>query len=213
MGYACELPFEASIMATERSPAERTLNAELFGREVTFDYSETWVAYSIVLLRVAMGWIFLQAGLEKYTSGGLDTVADDPLTGGWTASGYLEFALHPDNPLKDLFADMAGYSFIDPLVVWGQILIGLALILGVVVRWSAFWGAVMMLFFWLSHLQGGLLAGLPLEHGWVVDETIVYAVLLFGLGAIGAGRILGLDARLEESEFAKNNSWVRYLTG
>jgi thiosulfate dehydrogenase [quinone] large subunit len=200
-------------MATDRKPAERTLDAELFGRNVTFDYSETWIAYSIVLLRVAMGWIFLQAGLDKWTGNGIDGIQDQPLTGGFDAGGYLNNALHPDNPLQSVFADMAGYSFIDPLVVWGQILIGVALVLGIVVRWSAFWGAVMMFLFWLSHLQGGLLAGLPLEHGWVVDETIVYTAVLLGLGAIGAGRILGLDARLEESDVVQNNTWLRYLLG
>ena len=91
--------------------------------------------------------------------------------------------------------------------------VGAALMVGAFVRWSAFWGAVMMLFYWASSLQGGLLAGLPLEHGWVVNDHIVYAVLLFGLGAFGAGRILGVDAYLEQMDFAKNNRWVRLLLG
>lgn len=200
-------------MATERRPAERTLDAELLGRDVSFDYSETWVAYSVVLLRVAMGWIFLQAGLEKYTANGIGGIQEQPLTGGFSAAGYLNNALHPDNPAQGLFAEMAGATWVDPLVVWGQILVGIALIVGVLVRWSAFWGALMMVLFWLSHLQGGLLAGLPVEHGWVVDETFVYAALLFGLAAIGAGRILGIDAIIEDSEFAENNPWIRYFTG
>ncbi|WP_248515140.1 DoxX family protein [Salinarchaeum laminariae] len=200
-------------MATDRKPAERTLEAELFGRDVTFDYSESWIAYSVVLLRVAMGWIFLQAGLEKWTANGIDGIQDQPLTGGFSAAGYLNNALHPDNPAQDLFAEMAGATWVDPLVVWGQILIGVALIVGILVRWSAFWGALMMLLFWLSHLQGGILAGLPVEHGWVVDETVVYVLLLFGLAAIGAGRIFGLDAKLEQSEIVQNNAWLRFLMG
>jgi thiosulfate dehydrogenase [quinone] large subunit len=38
-------------------------------------------------------------------------------------------------------------------------------------------------------------------------------MLLFGLGAFGAGRILGLDEYLEEIEFVKQNGLFRYLMG
>lgn len=60
---------------------------------------------------------------------------------------------------------------------------------------------------------GGLLAGLPLAHGWVVDDHIVYAALLFGLGAIGAGRIIGVDEYLESTSIVEANPWLRYLLG
>lgn len=183
------------------SSTRRQLEADLFGREVTFDYSETWIGYAILALRLVMGWVFLQAGIEKLL---------DP---NWTAAGYLQNAVADTNPLQGLFADMAGMAWVDPLVVYGQLLIGIALILGVLVRWAAFWGVVMLALFWLSSLQGGLLAGLPVEHGYVVNSDVVYMLLLFGLGAFGAGRILGLDRRLEETSVVRNNRWLRLLLG
>jgi thiosulfate dehydrogenase [quinone] large subunit len=97
--------------------------------------------------------------------------------------------------------------------MWGLTLTGLALILGALVRFSAFWGAVMMIFYWMASLTGGLLQGLPVAHGWVVDDHIVYAALLFGLGAFGAGRILGLDSYLEDTNVVRDNPWLRYLLG
>jgi thiosulfate dehydrogenase [quinone] large subunit len=57
------------------------------------------------------------------------------------------------------------------------------------------------------------MAGLPLAHGWVVDDHLVYAALLFGLGAAGSGRILGVDAWLEELSVVQNNGWLRWLLG
>jgi thiosulfate dehydrogenase [quinone] large subunit len=70
-----------------------------------------------------------------------------------------------------------------------------------------------MVLYWLAALRGGLLAGLPVAHGWVIDDHLVYAVLLFGLGAFGAGRILGVDAYVEDTGVVQSNPWLRYLLG
>jgi thiosulfate dehydrogenase [quinone] large subunit len=187
---------------------QNTLHAELLGRDFTFDYSESWVGYSLFFLRVTMGWALFQGGVTK-----LVTYLDADPANNWTAAGFLTNAIPAGNPLTGFFASMAGNPLIDALNMWGLTLTGLALILGAFVRWSAFWGAVMMMFYWLASLHGGLLAGLPLEHGWIVDDHLVYALILFGLGAFGAGRILGLDARLEKLSVVRNNSWLKLLLG
>ena len=177
------------------------MNAEIFGQTVTFDYSESWIGYSIFVLRVVWGWVLFQGGIVKVL---------DPT---WTAAGYLRNSIPEANPFRGLFLSMAGSPLTDALNAWGLTLTGLGLILGAFVRWNAFWGAVTMLFFWAAALEGGLMAGLPIAHGWVVDDHVVYAALLFGLGAIGAGRILGLDAYLEDLAVVRENGWLRYLLG
>lgn len=60
-----------------------------------------------------------------------------------------------------------------------------------------------MLFFWA--------ASLPLEHGVVIDEHIGYTKLRFGLGAFGAGRILGGDQYLEATDLVERHPTVGYL--
>ena len=42
---------------------------------------------------------------------------------------------------------------------------------------------------------------------------VLHAILLFGLGAIGSGRILGLDNYLEDLDVIENNPWLRYVLG
>jgi len=187
--------------------ARDTLETEILGRAVTFEYAEHWVGYSLFLLRIVMGWTLFQGGITKVLTH-LDATPDND----WTAAGFL-LNVPEGNPLVGFWASMAGNPLVDTLNMWGLTLTGLALILGVFVRWSAFWGAVMMLFYWAAALQGGLLAGLPLAHGWVVDDHLVYTALLFGIGAFGAGRILGVDAYLEETAVVRNNPWLRYLLG
>ncbi|WP_458208189.1 DoxX family membrane protein [Haladaptatus sp. NG-SE-30] len=180
----------------------------MFGKKTQFEYSENWIGYAIITLRVVMGWTLFQGGLTK-----LITYLDETPENDWTAAGFLANAIPEGNPFMGTWSAMAGDPLIDILVMWGLTLTGLGLILGALVRWNAFWGAIMMLFFWAASLEGGLMAGLPLAHGWVIDDHIVYAALLFGLGAIGAGRLLGLDAYLERLDVVKNNGWLRYILG
>lgn len=195
-------------MSSQTQPVEKTIDAELFGRRVTFDYSETWLAYSMLGLRLLLAWVFLQAGISKWAEGGFG----DPLA--WTAQGFLTHAVADANPFKPLFEFFAGYTaIVDPMVIFGQVLIGLALALGLFFRLAALAGALQMIFFWLAAFQGGLMEGFPIAHGYVVDYTLVYAILLFGLGAWGAGRILGLDSKLEESDIVRQNPSLRYLLG
>jgi len=191
-----------------KRPAERTLRSELLGRPVEFNYSETWLAYSMLGLRLVMAWVFLQAGLEKLLDGGIG----DPLA--WSSAGFLQNAVADANPLQGLFLWFADFAaIIDPLVIFGQILIGLALLFGVFFRFAAAMGAIQMSMFWTAAWQGGLLQGFPVEHGYFVDSSLVYMLLLFGLGAWGAGRILGVDRALEETEIVQDNPWLRYLLG
>lgn len=193
-------------MATR--PAERTLETELLGRDVLFTYSETWLGYSMLGLRVVMAWVFLQAGLEKLATGGWTNI------GGFSAQGFLVNGVAEANPLKGVYLAFAEITWlIDPMVMFGQILIGLALLFGILVRFAAFMGSIQMLFFWMGAWQGGLAQGFPVEHGYFVDSSLVYLLLLFGLGAWGAGRILGVDAWLERTSVVERNPWLKYLLG
>ena len=179
----------------------QAIEAPLLGRKVQLNVNAATIAYAVVFLRIVMGWTLFQAGITKV------------LNPEWTAAGFLKFAIPEGNPFMSLWAGFAGNPIIDFLVAWGLTLTGFGLLIGALVRWNAFWGAFMMIMFWMASLMGGLDQFLPLEHGWVVDDHIVYAVLLFGLGALGAGRIFGVDAFLEKTAFVRNNRWVRYFLG
>lgn len=182
----------------------RQLKTEIFGRTVKFDYAEHWVGYSLLAMRVTMGWIMLQGALTKLV---------DP---SWTAAGYLSNtpAGNPFNAVWTMLAAEPYLGVVNILVVLGLLCTGIGLMAGLLTRISAFFGALMNLFFWASSLKGGLLAGLPVAHGWVVDSHIIYIVLMLGVAEFGAGRILGLDAKLEKTDFVQKRQWIkRFLAG
>jgi thiosulfate dehydrogenase [quinone] large subunit len=155
----------------------------------------TATAYAPVSLRLVVGWVFLYAGVTKLL---------DP---SWTARGYPTHVLEA-NPFGGLWTTLARLEYlavVDPLNAWGLTLVGAALTPGVAVRWAAPWGAVTTTFYWASRL--------PLSHAVVIDSHVVYALLMSGLGAFGAGRILGLNAVLERTDLGEGCPRLRYLLG
>lgn len=173
----------------------RELESELFGRQVSFEYSEHWVGYALLGLRLMMGWTFFLPGIEH---------AWDP---SWSVRGLLLYGIPDGNPFVEVWTTMGTEWawLLTPLNSIGLTLVGLALLTGAFVRLSAVAGATMMAFYWA--------AALPLENGFLVNYHTVYGLLLFGLGAFGAGRILGLDAKIEQTDIVKKYPRLKLLLG
>ena len=172
---------------------EKVSTARLGGWSLTFRYVDVILPFTF-LLRMAMGWIFVWAGFDK-------------LLGDWTSAGFLVNAT--SGPLEGWFVDLgtnsAAVDVIDGLVIWGQILIGIALILGVVTRFSLFWAGAMIFMFYIAQF--------PPAHNPFLDEHIVYIGVFLLLGALGAGRILGLDALIEKLPLVRRIRGAEYFLG
>ncbi len=182
-------------MATQ--PSENRLETELFGRGVSFSVSGTWVAYWLVVLRVVAGWWLLHAGLDKF--------ANWPFDAGWFVGGAA--AGTTLGPVVTLFGDGILLTFTNWAVPIGQVLIGLGLIVGALTRAAAFFGAFLMVFFYFINGETGGWA-----HGVVTGELL--GLLIFGMIAtVGAGRVLGIDAYLAESDIVRKYPRLRYLIG
>jgi len=112
------------------STQHRELETDILGHKTNFEYAENSIGYAIVALRVMMGWVMLQGGLTK-----LVTYLDGNPETNWTAAGYLANAIPEGNPFGSMWTSMAGSPVVDHLVMWGLTLTGIALILGILVRW------------------------------------------------------------------------------
>ena len=137
----------------------------------------TW---PIVLLRVYTGIFFLYFGGRKVmnpnfsdgVAGFLGSVSEN--TFGFYR-GFVESVVLPN---KAVFAFLVG---------WGELFLGIALILGLATRYAAFLGAFMVANFWFAKGQGILDAQ---------NHDIIWMIILIVLGGLHAGRTMGLDARL-----------------
>jgi thiosulfate dehydrogenase [quinone] large subunit len=148
----------------------------------------------LALARIAIGWVFLWAFLDKTFGFGFATErADAWINGGSPTYGFLNFATE-GKTFHDFFAGLSG-PVADWLFMIGLLGIGLALVLGIGMRIAAGAGALMLLLMWAAEL--------PLENNPFMDDHIVYALVLIALAIAGAGRTWGLGKAWERSELVR----------
>ncbi len=132
--------------------------------------------FFFVLTRIALGSFMLYAGVSKL------------LSQNWSAQMYLEKA-QTFSSFYQWLAQPDILPFVNIGNSWGLTLLGVSLILGIFVRLSGFLGAVLMLLYYFPILHFPI-AG---ERALLIDEHIIYALLLLSFSAGAAGRIFGVD--------------------
>lgn len=114
-----------------------------------FLFEDTRMSVVWVVIRVLLGWAWLEAGLHKITEPGW-MVTGDSLKSFWT-----RIVAVPDAPAKPAIVfdwyrsfiqgllDSGAYTWFAKLIAVGEVLVGAALIVGAFVGIAAFFGALM----------------------------------------------------------------------
>jgi thiosulfate dehydrogenase [quinone] large subunit len=150
----------------------------------------------ILFFRLAMGWTFLYAGATQ--------VFIEPH---WTAASFLAGT----KTFHFLYSPFIGSSLmplIDFCVKWGHLLIGLSLVTGLMVRVSGVFGIMLMLVYWTAHLDFPYVSS---RLNFLLDDHIVYAVVIVYLIAVRAGHVFGLDGVAEKLPAIEHNPFLRPL--
>jgi thiosulfate dehydrogenase [quinone] large subunit len=170
------------------------------------------VAKGLAALRIVLGAGFLYAGLEKL----LNFAGDEK---GWSAFGFLKFATGGTlpymsdpkaivNPTHEFWVSLTTngtlVSTLNFLVVFGEIAIGIALILGLATRFAAISAVLMMGLFYV--------ASWSFEFGPISEQFLYGAVAAF-LAYARAGEVYGLDAIIERTAIVKRTPQLRYVLG
>jgi thiosulfate dehydrogenase [quinone] large subunit len=124
-------------------------------------------------LRFVMAFIFLWAFFDKVFGLGFATTSDKAwINGGSPTMGFLSFGTK--GPFGELFKSLAGNPLVDWMFMIGLLFVGLTLLFNKYLFWGAIAGVIMMVLMWLATL-------FP-ENNPIVDEHVVYALVLFILG-------------------------------
>ncbi len=165
------------------------------------------ISKGLATLRVILGFGFLYAGVEK--------VLDFGGTGQpWTAAGFLGHATGGSlpymadpkaivNPTHDFWVGLASnpgaVGAINFLVQFGEIAIGVALILGLATRFAGVMAALMMGLFYVASWNFSL---------GPISEQFIFGALALFLAYARAGDAYGLDALLERTMLVKRTPAV-----
>lgn len=153
----------------------------------TNDNGSGWEKLAVTLLRFAIGWHFLFEGVSK--------VASDQ----WTAKDFLASASGPFSGFYHWMASSTNaMAVVDPLNMYGLILIGLALFSGIALRIAAVSGIVLLALYYFAYPPfGGPSYGYSEGVVFLINKNVVEAlalsVLLFvkekGYGIHGLFRV------------------------
>ncbi|MGS2618402.1 DoxX family membrane protein [Micromonospora sp. LZ34] len=168
----------------ERPTIDRTATAAPRATAVPAETArERATRYALAGLRLALGWTFLWAFLDKLFGLGHSTDAAKAwINGGSPTAGFLGNAVA--GPFADLYRSFAGAAWADWLFMTGLAAIGTALLLGIGTRIAAAAGALLLVMMWT--------AVLPPENNPFMDDHLVYAGVLAVLALTAAGKTLGL---------------------
>ena len=131
---------------------------------------------SLFALRVSMGWMMFYAGITKV------------LNPEWTAAGYIGGAKNFIG-FFNLFLQPNILPIVNLANEWGLTLIGVALILGIFVRWASLAGIALMILYYLVILDFPH----PNPQSYIVDQHVIYITALLAITAFKAGKAWGLE--------------------
>jgi thiosulfate dehydrogenase [quinone] large subunit len=148
-------------------------------------YYSSLQLFSLTLLRVLIGWHFLYEGFTKLFS-----------SPAWTAKSYLLGSVGPFAPAFKAMASNPGVlHVIDKLNIWGLILIGLSLFVGLFSRPFKICGIVLLLLYYIAYPPfATLVINTPVEGNyWIVNKNLIEIAALFVLFLFPTSHITGID--------------------
>ncbi|MDR3473781.1 MAG: DoxX family membrane protein [Devosia sp.] len=148
----------------------------------------------IFLLRMAMAWTFLYAASHQVF------VENFSITSflGSTKTFHNFFSL---------FTGPAVAPVISFLVAYGHLLIGLSLLTGLLIRVSSVFGIGLMVIYWMAHMDFPYISD---TNNFLIDQHVVYALVLGLLIVKHAGHVWGLDDWVTHQRGLKDNRLIAW---
>ncbi len=121
----------------------------------------------ITIIRLSIGWHFLYEGCSKL------------LAGNWSAASFLNDSQSFLSSFYNWLAASPGrLALIDFLNVWGLVLIGLGLFLGVLARWASLFGALLLTMYYLAYPPFGASLLTGDSSVYIVNQQFIEAAIL-----------------------------------
>jgi len=167
-------------------------------------------AKALAVLRIATGFVFLWAFLDKTFGLNYSTPSAKAwIHGGSPTKGFLNSV--KIGPFQSVFHSMAGTWWANSLFMAAMLGIGIALIAGVAVRIAAVSGVLVLAMMWFAefpiaqHTSGGVPSG---SSNPLVDYHFLYALVLIVLAAGYSGTTWGLGRVWARLPLVHQHRWA-----
>lgn len=180
--------------------------------------SGAWREWGAVA-RILLGFTFLWAFLDKAFGLGYTTKSASAWLFGFgdgsPTYGFLKFGSNPEGPFAGTFNGMADKSpnaFWNWLFMFALVGVGVAFIFGIFMRLAAVGGSLLLFLMYLAEApwakytdaSGATVAG----NNPIIDDHIIYGVVMITLMLLMAGRTWGLGRWWESLGFVKKLPWL-----
>lgn len=150
-------------------------------------------------VRIALGWIFLWAFLDKLFGWGFATSQENAwIDGGHPTQGFLQSS---EGPFASFYHSIAGAAWADWLFMLGLLGIGIALILGIGMRVAATAASVLYVLMWSVVL--------PPPTNPFLDDHLILAGVVVLLALLGAGNTWGLGHWWSKTSLVTRQPWLK----
>lgn len=186
--------------ATVSESKRNSIVETLFGKDL-----RSGKAWSVFAVRVTLGFVFLYAGYEKIVT---------EFGGKFATSGFLKGV---SGPFAFLFNGMSGNPAVEYLLVYGELLIGISLMVGIFTRVGGLSGAAMAFLLYLSTLPAqtatftGSYLDFLMSKNALVSYYIIYVAVFAAFVFLVPGRFLGADGVIQKSKFVQSRPTLAKL--
>jgi thiosulfate dehydrogenase [quinone] large subunit len=168
---------------------------------------------ALAVLRIGFGLTFLWAFFDKLLAlgyatgtnpetGAVDRFGDAAwINGASPTEGFLTYGVNPDSPFAGFFNGLAGYAIVDWLFMLGLLGIGVALTLGIGMRFAGVAGGLLYLMMYAAVM-------VP-ENNPVIDDHLLGAISVAVLALTLAGDTWGFGKAWARVPFVRSNKALR----
>lgn len=197
---------ETPRQGAKQIPVQQAVN----GRPEQAATTATMAGRLVAVVRIGLGLIFAWAFVDKVFGLGYATASKSAwINGGSPTKGFLGGLKH--GPFQSTFTSWAGATWADWLFMIGLAGLAIALLAGVGMRIAAVSGSLLLLLMWAAEWpfdRHDSTGALTRSTNPVLDDHIIYALVLIALAALSAGTVWGLGKRWANLDFVKKNRWL-----
>lgn len=165
---------------------------------------------ALAITRIAVGWLFLWPFFDKLFGLGYSTASAKAwVNGGSPTKGFLSNV--EAGPLQSFFHSFAGATWANWAFMLGLLAIGVALILGIGLRFVAVAGTVLVVAMWFAEWPPAKTAGGEPTSSTnpFMDDHLLFALTFFVFAFGHAGDTWGLGRQWAALPVVRDHAWLR----